>query len=132
MVARMSRIPTTVQVLPDGTMRQTQSRGIAVPNEQIHDEQTNRLQAAQQRAVQAMRAHPHGDGLVVLRDLVIGANGQLTLKHGLHRAYRGWQPVRVRGNFARFQEIANADSALDAFQLNIKCDAACTFDLWVW
>lgn len=128
------RAPTQRQTLGTSTTTRTTLGHGAPPAIRQHteDRQVNALQRALDQTVTAMRAHPHGNGLFVQKGQAFTAGGTVTLSHGLGRAFQGYEVKNVAGNYSRFQLVANTDPALDAKQIRIQSEAACTGDVWVF
>jgi len=128
------RVSTQVQLLgAHNVPKKTLGRGSPpAPIQQSGDRQQNDLQRQLALTVQAMKSHPHGNGLYVASARSFTAGGILTIQHGLGRAFQGFEVKNVAGNYSRFQLISNNDANLDKRQIKIQSEAACTADVWVY
>lgn len=141
----MSRRPTTIRTGPFGSSNpaapQFTGRSLPAPEtrtvrpslrrQHFADRQMNAIQEASRRATGPATARPDSDGNLV-PGVTFPPGTPVIIKHGLGRAWRGYAVQNVAGSFARFIRIANASAALDAVQIQIQADAACTADVWVY
>lgn len=133
------KVPTTVSSA-SGTS-QTSSRVPAVPREQTGDRQTDRIQQNAAQSSAAARALPYGDGLVIVKDVLISSTNPTLVAHKLGRAYVGWELKRIRPipgatvALPLYCEAASPDASKWLKINNVSVAVAATdfiADVWVW
>lgn len=128
------RVATQVQKLgANNVPKTTLGRGSPpAPLQQSKDRQVNDLQRQLAQATQAIKSHPHGNGLYVAKAQAFTAGTTVVITHGLGRAFVGYEVKNIAGNYSRFQLVSNNDANLDKRQIKVQAEATCTADVWVF